>query len=95
MSNKKKKIQIFIDPYGNTINVWWGNPKDSFISEEADDSWDVIAFNKKRVPIGFEKIGFFPDELDPMRYVKNPMKLLKSGELPVGIKLVGDKKSRS
>lgn len=85
--NNKSKIQIFIDPYGNTINVWWGNPRDSRFSEEAEDSWDVIAFDKNKRAIGFEKIGFFPEELDPMRYIKNPMKLLTSGKLPVGIKL--------
>ena len=73
---EKNKIKIYIDPYGNTLNFWWADPKKSFISEEAKDSFDVIVKDKKGVPIGFEKIGFFPKEIDPMAYIKNQMKFL-------------------
>jgi len=69
-------IKLFIDPYGNTLNMWWGDPKDSAYSEEADESWDVIVMNKEGKPIGLEKIGFFPKELDPMKHLKSKMEYL-------------------
>ena len=52
----KEKIKIYIDPYGNTLNMWWDDPKKSYISEEAEHSFDVIIKDKKGKPIGFEKI---------------------------------------
>jgi hypothetical protein len=33
---KIKKIQIFIDPYGNTLNFWWDDPKKSCEAQEAE-----------------------------------------------------------
>lgn len=80
-----KEIKVFIDPYGNTLNFWWGDPKDSAYSEEAAESWDVIVMDKDHKPIGFEKIGFFPRELDPMRYLQSKMQFL----LEAKQKLVG------
>lgn len=67
---KKGEIKIYIDPYGNTLNMWWGNPEDSFISEEAEKTYDVIVKDKEGRPIGLEKIGFFPEEVDPLKYFK-------------------------
>ena len=65
-----KEMKIYIDPYGNTLNMWWGEPNDSFISEEAEKSCDVIVKDKKGKPIGLEKIGFFPAEVDPLKYLR-------------------------
>ena len=76
MAKKKQSIKIFIDPYGNTVNFWWGNPQDSAYSKEAKDSWDVIVMDKKDHPIGFEKIGFFPKEIDPVKHLNEQMKFL-------------------
>ena len=71
MANKQSTpIKIYIDPYGNTLNMWWGNPKDSVLSEEAEKSWDVICLDKNNRAIGLEKIGFFPQEIDPLKYLK-------------------------
>lgn len=68
---QKKDIKIYIDPIGNTLNMWWGDPKNSVSSEEAEESWDVICLDKKGKAIGLEKIGFFPKELDPVKYFKD------------------------
>ena len=38
---KEGGIKIYIDPYGNTVNFWWGDPKDSVYSKEAADSCPV------------------------------------------------------
>ena len=70
------KIRIYIDPYGNTLNMWWGDPKDSFISEEAEKTFDVIVKDKNDNSIGFEKIGFFPEEIDPIKYLKDKSQFL-------------------
>lgn len=73
---KKHDIKIYIDPIGNTINFWWGDPGDSAYSKEAEHSWDLIVMNKEHTPIGFEKIGFFPKEIEPIQYIKSQMNFL-------------------
>lgn len=72
----KREIRVYIDPYGNTLNMWWDEPKNSFISEETKRSYDVIVKDKGGRPIGLEKIGFFPEEIDPIRYLKGKYKFL-------------------
>jgi len=79
--NGVNKLQVFIDPLGNTVNVWWDDPKKSVLSEEAERSWDVICLDKRGRPIGFEKIGFFPDELDAVRLMKTVSGASLSGKV--------------
>jgi hypothetical protein len=67
---KKQSIKVYIDPLGNTLNIWWDDPSKSVISEEAEKSWDVICLDKQGRAIGFEKIGLFPHELDPTKYLQ-------------------------
>ncbi len=64
------KIKVFIDPIANTMNLWWGDRKQAFSSEETDDknSNDVIVKNKTGKPIGVEVIGLFPSELNLARW---------------------------
>jgi len=71
-----EEIRIYIDPWGNTLNMWWGNPEDSFISEEAENTYDVIVKDKRGKPIGLEKIGFFPEEIDPVKYLSKKAQFL-------------------
>lgn len=78
-----KKVKIYIDPYGNTLNMWWDDPKKSCFSEEAEKSWDVIALDKNKRPIGLEKIGFFPEEIEPIKYLKNSLRMLLKGAMPL------------
>lgn len=72
----KNKLQIFIDPIGNTLNLWWDDPKKSRSAYESEKSWDVIALDKEGRAIGLEKIGFFPNEIDPIKNIKQTKKLL-------------------
>ncbi|MFH1190781.1 MAG: hypothetical protein V1670_01105 [Candidatus Omnitrophota bacterium] len=72
----KGEIKIYIDPYGNTLNMWWGNSEEAFISEEAEKTYDVIVKDKKGISIGLEKIGFFPEEVDPLKYLKKKARFL-------------------
>ena len=50
--------------------MWWGDPNDFFISEETEKTYDVIVKDRKGKPIGLEKIGFFPEEVDPVKYIR-------------------------
>ena len=72
----KEKIKIYIDPYGNTLNMWWDDPQKSHISEEAKYSSDVMIKDKKGKIIGLEKIGFFPEEIEPVKYLKEKARFL-------------------
>lgn len=66
------KVKIYLDPIGNTMNIWWGDPKDAYISEEVEDSKsnDVIVKDKHDRPISLEIIGVFPKELNVSELVK-------------------------
>jgi len=76
LKKTKNKLKIFVDPIGNTLNLWWGDPKDSRSAYEAEDSWDVIALDKNKKAIGLEKIGFFPKEIEPLALSKDIQKIL-------------------
>ena len=60
------KVKILLDPIGNVMNIWWGNPKDAYKSEEVDDPTrnDVVVKDKRGNPISLEIIGIFPKELN-------------------------------
>lgn len=73
MAKKKiKKLQIFIDPIGNTMHLWWDDRSRAHHSEEAAEGFDVIVFDRKNHPIGFEKLGVFPREVDPIKRILPP-----------------------
>lgn len=60
------KTKIYIDPVGNTMNIWWSNPSNAASSEEVDDPTrnDIIIKDKNGQPIGIEILGVFPSELN-------------------------------
>lgn len=70
------KVKIYFDPIGNTMNIWWGNPKDAYSSEEVDspDRNDVIIKDKQGRPISIEIIGILPKELNVSEKLKNLIK---------------------
>lgn len=67
------KVKIYIDPIGNTMNLWWGDPKDAHSSEEVESPYrnDVIIKDRKGRPISVEIIGFLPKELNVSEKIKN------------------------
>lgn len=73
------KIKIYIDPIGNTMNLWWDEPGKAYLSEETDSKYsnDVIIKNKKGQPIGVEIIGLFPPELNITQLAKKFFALKK------------------
>lgn len=66
------KVRILLDPVGNTMNIWWGDPADAYVSEEVDDPArnDVLIKNKEGKPISLEIVGIFPKELNISEFMK-------------------------
>ena len=51
------QIKVYYDREGNTLTVWFGNPKDEYICEETGE--EVILIKDKRGQvIGFEKLNY-------------------------------------
>ncbi len=75
------KVKIYFDPIGNTMNIWWGSPKDAYSSEEVDSPYrnDVIIKDKNGRPISIEIIGILPKELNISERIK---KLIKDKKTP-------------
>ncbi|EKE15246.1 MAG: hypothetical protein ACD_12C00109G0008 [uncultured bacterium] len=75
------KVKIYFDPIGNTMNIWWGDPKNAFSSDEVDasDRNDVIVKDKQGRPISIEIIGILPKELNVSEKLKS---LIKENKTP-------------
>jgi len=52
-----EKIRLYYDSKGNTLNVWFDNPKKEYISEETGEEVILVKDRKGKV-IGFEKLNF-------------------------------------
>ena len=81
MAKTKNGVKIYFDPVANTMNIWWGNPKDAYKSEEVDSPTrnDVIIKDRKGRPISIEIIGILPTELNLSDKVS---KLIKGRKTP-------------
>ena len=53
------EVKVYYDRAGNTLTVWFGNPKDENICEETGDEVLLMKDKSGRV-IGFEKLNFLP-----------------------------------
>ena len=51
------QIKVYYDQKGNTLTVWFGNPKDEYIVEETGDEI-LLMKDKKGKVIGFEKLNY-------------------------------------
>lgn len=58
-----EKIRIYYDTKGNTLNVWFDDPKKEYVSEETGDEIILVKDRRGRV-IGLEKLNYVrhPDE---------------------------------
>ena len=52
-----EKIRIYYDSKGNTLNVWFDEPKKEAVCEETGDEGILIKDKKGKV-IGFEKLNY-------------------------------------
>ncbi len=53
------EVKVFYDQVGSTLTVWFGNPQDEDVCEEAGDEVILMKDASGRV-IGFEKLNFIP-----------------------------------
>ena len=60
------QINVFYDQSGNTLTVWFGNPKSEYISEETGEEV-ILMKDKDGHVIGFEKLNFSVVKPEPLR----------------------------
>jgi uncharacterized protein YuzE len=60
------KVNVFHDPVGNTLVVWFGDPAEEVEAEETGDEV-ILMKNKDGKVIGFEKLNFLPQSDQPIR----------------------------
>ncbi len=51
------KLRVFYDSQGNTLSVWFDDPKKEFICEEANDDMILVKDRRGRI-IGFERLNY-------------------------------------
>jgi uncharacterized protein YuzE len=51
------KLRVYYDKKGNTLSVWFDDPKKEFICEESADDVVLVKDRRGRV-IGFERMNF-------------------------------------
>ena len=55
---KTNKVRLYYDSQGNTLNVWFDDPTNEYVSEETGEEV-ILNKNKKGKVIGFEKLNYF------------------------------------
>jgi uncharacterized protein YuzE len=63
---KLNTIKVYYDTQGNTLNVWFDDPKKEFISEETGEEI-IINKDKEGKVIGFEKLNYLPQRIDSLK----------------------------
>lgn len=51
------KVRVYFDREGNTLSVWFDDPKKEHICQESDDDVVLVKDRRGRV-IGFERLNF-------------------------------------
>ncbi|MEW6068090.1 MAG: DUF2283 domain-containing protein [Nitrospirota bacterium] len=57
------KIKVYYNKEADTVDIWFGNPDDEFVSEEAGEGV-ILKKNKDGIVIGVEKL-YVSKLLDP------------------------------
>jgi uncharacterized protein YuzE len=52
-----EKLRVYYDREGNTLSVWFDDPKKECVCEEADDDVILVKDSAGRV-IGFERLNY-------------------------------------
>lgn len=60
------KVNVFHDPVGNTLVVWFGEPTEEAEAEETGDEV-ILMKDKDGKVIGFEKLNFLPQANQSVR----------------------------
>ena len=59
-------LNIFHDPTGHTLTVWFGAPQSEYVCEETGDEV-ILMKDKQGHVIGFERINYVPKSALPIR----------------------------
>ena len=51
------EVNVYYDPIGNTLTVWFGDRQTEYLCEETGDEV-VLMKNKEGAVIGFEKLNY-------------------------------------
>jgi len=51
------QVEVYYDQAGNSLTVWFGNPKDEYVCVETGDEV-ILMKDKAGQVIGFEKLNF-------------------------------------
>lgn len=70
-----EKIRVYYDSHGNTLNVWFDNPRKEHVCEETGEEVVLVKDRRGKV-IGFEKLNFLPGNHKPVRRL--PVEVLVS-----------------
>ena len=64
--NHIETIRVYYDTQGNTLNVWFDDPRKEYISEETGEE---VILNKDRngKVIGFEKLNYLPRRFNSLK----------------------------
>ena len=71
-----EKLRILLDREGNTLSVWFDDPKKEHICEESDDDVVLVKDRRGRV-IGFERLNFL-----------TPKQREQGGGIPLEVQMV-------
>src|ERR1700704_2666350 len=52
-----EKLRVYFDRQGNTLSVWFDDPKKESVCEETDDDMVLVKDRRGRV-IGFERLNY-------------------------------------
>ena len=70
-----EKIRVYYDSHGNTLNVWFNNPKQEHVCEETGEEV-ILVKNRQGKVIGFEKLNFLPGKHRAIKHL--PVEVLVS-----------------
>lgn len=71
-----EKLRVYFDREGNSLSVWFDDPKKEHICEESDNDLVLVKDRKGRV-IGFERLNFLTAK-----------QLKEGGGIPLEVQLV-------
>ncbi len=60
------EVKVYYDQTGNTLTVWFGDPRDEYTCEETGEEVVLMKDKSGRV-IGFEKLNFSKQTPQPIR----------------------------
>ncbi len=60
------QVKVFYDHAGNTLTVWFGDPKNEYVCEETSEEV-VLMKDKTGHVLGFEKLNFEVAKPDQLR----------------------------